>query len=295
MCFMNDKLILTGHSFHKSGDDIIRVYHQETGEIIREWTKCHGFSCVAVIEVEGREKVLEGCSKCKVIRGYDLNHPEDIHTILHEGIRPSLMSKWWRDSEEIMVFEEAEEEKRIKLFQYRDHQLHLDEQFPVWLDDIAEICYSKSSGNIIFLHDNKKSVTGFPLGMKHQIAWQYTNTQSGSCINDIAILPDGQVCAVINYMKVYILDSKKGSFLYKLPDSEHLELGSIWAVATCYCSRQQKLAIKHGKPEETQITCYRVESTQPPGAQPVQAAAPFESDHYININTISESYSEETS
>ena len=276
MYYINNKLIVTSHSFSKSKQDFMRVYHQETGELLLELPRCHASSCVVALEIQGKEHVLEGCSICQMIRGYELQEATGNPRVLLKGIRPSHMNKW-TDSDAIMVFEE--ELKFINLLQYSAHQFHIvGKKFPVWLHNIAEICYSKCSPYAVFLHNNKKTVSAVVLGTS-QIAWQHTKT--GSFINDIATLPDGQICTVINYKKFCVLDPKYGAILYTLPDSEHLKLGVVYSVATCYSNNQQRLAIQHGKPEDTRISCYKVKSTQPPK---VKSKKPLPRDYGNHIN-----------
>ena len=333
MYYVNNKLIVTSHSFSKSKQDFMRVYHQDTGELLLELPRCHASSCVVALEIQGKEHVLEGCSICQIIRGYELQEATGNPRVLLKGIRPLadlrggardapppgvqilsfLCSFWqknckiiavlgvgapssgkswirhcrpshmnkWTNSDAIMVFEE--ELKFINLLQYSAHQFQIvGKKFPVWLHNIAEICYSKCSPYAMFLHNNKKIVSAVVLGTS-QIAWQHTKT--GSFINDIATIPDGQICTVINYKKFCVLDPKNGAILYTLPDSEHLKLGVVYSVATCYSNNQQRLALQHGKPEDTRISCCKVKSTQPPKVKS-KKPLPWDYGNHINMGEL---------
>ena len=261
--------------------DMMRVYHQETGDMLLELPRCHASSCVVALEVQGKEHILEGCSTCHMIRGYDLQEGTGTHRVLLKGIRPSHINKW-TDRDAIVVFEE--ELQFINLLRYSADQFHIvGRKFPVRLHGIAEICYSRCSPFVMFLHDNKKTVSAIAPGTS-QIAWQHT--KPGCFINDIATLPDGQVCIVVNYTKLCVLDPRNGTILHTLPGSEHLKLGVVYSVATCYTNNnQQKLAIQHGKPEDTQISCYKVKSTLPPRAKPTKPSS-FDFEYHINVEDL---------
>ena len=214
-----------------------------------------------------------------MIRGYDLQEGIGTHKVLLNGIRPSHINKW-TNRDAIVVFEE--ELQSLNLLRYSADQFHIVRRnFPVRLHGIAEICYSKCPF-VMFLHDNKKTVSAI-VPETSQIAWQYS--QTGSFFNDIATLPDGQVSVVVDYKKLCVLDPKNGTILHTLPGSEQLKLGVIYTVATCYSNNQQKLAIQHGKPEDTRISCYKVKSTLPPRAKPTNPLS-FDSEYHINVEEL---------
>ena len=211
------------------------------GEIdnpVKEWVTCHLFLSMNQFEINGKEYLLEGCSICKVIRGYNL--PQIESKIFCEGISPDAMCQGPDGT--ILVFDS--EIKSLKQLGYCDGQFLLVKQFPVERVDVHSLCFV--DGIVIVIYRDLKTLTGFHFPSR-QVAWQHNYSQLDSSsqfttiFQQILTLPDGRVC-IFTIDEVFALNPVDGTILYKL-DLLSFQGSSIRTVATCCNGNQQKLAI----------------------------------------------------
>ena len=232
-CYVKDKLVITlylsGKAIHKT-----IVYDEE--KLVQEGEEpCSLPTSVMEFQIDGKEYLLQGCSICKIIRGYEL--PKTNSKILFEGIFPNAMCKGPDGT--IFVFDNTH--KSLIQLRYCDGQFHLAQEFCMKCADVHSLCFSKNCGLVIALHSDRKTLTGFhfPTG---QVTWKDREIQTGSSpqVQSILVLPDGRVC-IFTHEEVFALNPVNGAFLYTL---HHFHEPIITqAIAACYNGNQQKLAI----------------------------------------------------
>ena len=229
MCYVDRFIVMLRSISFESNNDTIRVYQEHIGDIVKEWGRCHVSSSFLPFETEGKRYLLEGCSICHVIRGYDI--PQFVQNILCEHISPCLMCMGPGSS--IFVFQRGH--RCLEQMRYSRGKFQLDDLIAWELQNMVGMCFSQKNGIIIVLHDDMKTITGFHLDTK-QVTWQHTEIQFGfpsqalDIIKDVSSLPDGRVC-IYNHKNVFALDPRDGVIMYKLLDFD--VPGIIWTMATC--------------------------------------------------------------
>ena len=252
MYYINSNPVM--HAHHQEKDTYKTKVYDETGKLVKEWEPCHALSSMIGFEIHGKEYLLEGCTVCETIRGYQFSLTKC--KILRSHVSPKSMCK--RPDGTILVFDRIQ--KDIKQLSFSRAQLHLAAQFSAQLEDVCGLCYSDKLGLAILLHSDGKAVTGINLATG-KIAWQHTEIRLGSSPlgftpYDVVMLPDGMVCA-FSYKEIFALDPTNGTILYQLLDLKDKNI--TWAVATCEKGNQQKLAIAHA----TELSIYEIPSRAP--------------------------------
>ena len=245
-------IIITGHCTDETYFKMVKVFHKETGVVLKEFKKCHATSSLMPFEIEGKEYLLEGCALCQVIRGYQFLDADS--TILKEDIQPIFLFK---GPQRTVLSYDTECISILQLAQSHD-QFNLVRQVSIVLEDVQNVCYSSKDDIVIALHSDGKTITGFHLATE-QIAWQHSEIQFDSPprvvdqMNNIAILPDGRTC-LFNDNKMYALNAENGTILSTVLDHENF--WRLWAVSTYSTGDHRKLAIAHSAMEEVMISIY---------------------------------------
>ena len=262
MCFVNGSPVVTGHPYGKS-TYTTKVY-DDRGILLKEWEPCHALACIMGFSIHGHEYLLESCTNCEMIRGYEF--PQTECKILCKRISANAMCKGPDGT--ILVLHS--EQKGIKQFHFSQGQFHLVEQFSVELVDPCSLCYSDQFA--ILLHNDGKTFTGMNLATG-EVTWRKTenqlspSTQVPKKLRDIVTLPDGRIC-IYTQKDIFAVDPKDGTVLCHLI---HLkDKGIIRGVAASHNSNQQILAIA----QYTEISVYQI---------PFQ---PCETYHYLLLKDI---------
>ena len=208
------------------------------------------------LEIMGKEFLLEGCPKCKLIRAYEF--PDGTVTVLWEDISPTTMCKGPDGS--ILVFDE--EKKSVLQMDRAGIKFHTSYSFG--RENVFKMGYS--DGTVVILEGDRNVLTGVRLetGL---VAWQIKDIQFGPQSQDVnnlqntLTLPDERICVFSN-RKLFVLDPKDGTILYTLLDSEQLKLGTIWEIANSCSEIENIFAILHGELQHTKITCYKLTPSQ---------------------------------
>ena len=244
MCYINGNLVMRTAK-------TIRVYHEESGNILNEWKRCH-WSHLMAFKLHRKEYLLEGCVDCKLIRGYESPETSSSYKIFKEDVTPNAMCKGPKGT--ILVLEEHS----IKQLSFSDGQFNLKNTFSFKLENIKNTCYCEKYGIVVVLHTDRKSLTGVRLATG-EVVWKCTEITFGSpakillCFQDILTIPDGRICT-FHFDKLFVLDPKNGTIRHELFSCEGP--GCIWNVATRNNGFQQRFAIKHGILEQTQISVH---------------------------------------
>ena len=250
MCYVNGNIVICGFT-----PKTIRLYHEETGKPLQEWNTCHIFPYLMVFEIEGIEQLLEGCTTCKVIRGYESNETSSSRKILYEDIVPSAMCQGPNNT--VLVLEKK---SSIKQLRYSEGCFNLVHKFSYEFATVSNMCYCEKYGNVVLVHNNQTTLTGVALATG-EVVWKHTEIQFGSPpkvlnqLKDVLTIPDGRIC-ISALGELFVLDSKDGSIKYKLFCLEGH--GCIWCIATCKNGYQQRLAFHHGGVEQTSISLYNI-------------------------------------
>ena len=258
MCFVKGFLVVTGRPYGKCAYKT-KVY-DERGTLLKEWEPCHAKACIMGFSVHGKEYLLESCTICQMIRGYEF--PQIECKVLCERISANAMCKGPDGTILVLHWEQ----KGIKQFRFSQGQFHLVKQFPMEFADAHSLCYSGQFA--ILLHKDTKTFTGINLATG-EVVWQKTEIQfsSSNKFRDILTLPDGRICIFTN-KEIFALDPKDGTILCNLSDLK--DKGMIRAVSTSHNSNQQILAIA----QYTEISVYQI---------PFQ---PCETYHYLSLQDI---------
>ena len=123
MCYVNGNIVMGG--VHPK---TIRVYHEGTGRVLNEWNSCHTYPCLLMFETEGKEYLLECCTLCKVIRGYE--SPETTYSckIMYEHTGHITLICKGPTGTILLV-----EQKSVKQLGYSDGKFHHASDFSVHL------------------------------------------------------------------------------------------------------------------------------------------------------------------
>ena len=246
MCFVKDSLVVTGNPYGKNTYKT-KVY-DDRGALLKEWEPSHALACIMSFSIHGRDYLLESCTTCEMIRGYEF--PQTESKILCEGIFANAMCNGPDGT--ILVLHS--EQKVIKQFNFSQGQFHLAEQFSMEFLDPHSLCYSDPFA--ILLHNDKETFTGTNLGTG-EVTWQNTEIQLSSPthvpkkLRDIVTLPDGRIC-IYTQKEIFAVDPKDGTVLCHLLRLK--DEGIIRGVAASLNNNLQILAIA----QYTEISVYQI-------------------------------------
>ena len=250
MCYVNSNLVMSGVAL-----DTIRVYHEETSNLLNEWKSCHVIPCLMVFEMEGKEYLLEGCKLCKVIRGYESPEISSNYKTLYEDAVPSVMCQGPMST--VLVLEEI---NSIKQLLFSEGRFNLVNEFPNELENIRIMCYCEKNEIVVALHKNQKTLTGIALATG-EVVWKHTEIQFGSPtkVSDycygVFIISNERIC-IFNLRELFVLDPKDGTIKTKIFSFEGS--GWIWNIATRNNGLQQIFAFQHGSSEQTEISLCKI-------------------------------------
>ena len=127
---------------------------------------------------------------------------------------------------------------------------------------VAGMCYT-DAGGIVVVFERRDGVVITEVSLAtRKVAWQLRKSEFAS---EILTLPDGNVCVVVNYSGLFVLDPAKRVIVNSLVDAG--SLGRIWRVATHSGCQYNSLAILHNAMEQTHVTSYRLSHHYVPAAR----------------------------
>ena len=271
MCYVNGNLVI-GFAAH-----IIKVYQGETGSVLYKWKWCHSTPRLMQFEAEGKEYLLEACTTCCEIRGYEFPMSSCSNKTFFEHIFPSVMCKGSDGT--ILVFDRN---NVIKHLRFSGEQFHLVDTFSFELEHVNKMCYCEKYGIVVVLHTDRKSLTGVMLATG-QVAWKKADIKFGSTVldsfKDVLTIPDGRVC-IIDLWSLFVLDPKDGTFMYKLFDIKGS--GWIWKFATGNSGFHQRFVIENGELREKQLSVYNL---LPERCLPLRSITSDETNSKTNENS----------
>ena len=250
MCYVNGNIVIRGFT-----PKTIRVYQEETGSVLNQWSTCHMFPRLITFQMEGKEYLLEGCRDCKVICSYESPETSSSYKTLCKDIVPYVMCQGPNNT--VLVLDEK---NTIKQLCFSGGRFNLVHKFSNELENVITMCYCEKNGIIVMIHTDKKSLTGVTLATE-EVVWKHTEIQFGSpakilsYFTDVFTISDGSIC-IFNLDELFVLDSKDGTIKYKL--FHYKGLGWIWSIATSNIGFQQRFAFHHGKLKQTQISLYKL-------------------------------------
>ena len=171
MCYVNGNLVRSIHGV--TGEKPIRVIHEETGSVLQEWNSCHVLRHLMVLQIKEKEYLLQGCTYCQVIRGYESPEASSNYKIFKKDIAPDAICKGPNGT--VLIFENSS----IKQFSFSDGYFHLADKFSFKLGNIRNMCYCEKYGIVIVLHEDRKSLTGVMLATG-EVVWMRNEITFGS-------------------------------------------------------------------------------------------------------------------
>ena len=249
MCYLNGNIVMAGFT-----PETIRVYHEKNGSVLNEWKSCHRLPRLMGFEVEGKEYLLESCTFCRVIRGYESPETSSSCKIFYEHTEHIAMMCKGPTGTLLLV-----EKKSIKQLRYSEEKFHLASEFSIKLEEVQDVCYYEKYGIVVVLHEDRETLTGVVLATG-QTAWR-TKIHYGSPakflahLKNVLIIPDGRVC-IFNSRKLVVMDPKNGTIMYELLDFTNS--GNIRKIVARTNGFQQIFAVHHrkGPLEETEISIF---------------------------------------
>ena len=251
MCYVNGNLVVSGVTL-----DTIRVYHEETGNLLNEWKSCRVFPRLMGFEVEGKEYLLEGCIGCGAIHAYQFPETSSNYKTFCEHISPSVMCKGPAGT--ILV---RECQKSIKQLRFSAGKFHPVHEFSFELVNVRNMCFCEKYGIVAMMnsdHSDRNTLTGVMLSTG-QIVWKHTEIKFGSPMKtleyskEVFTMVDGRIC-LFNLHKLFVLEPKDGTVKYEIHDST--SSGWIENIATRYNGNQQRFVITFTSEKETRISVY---------------------------------------
>ena len=248
MCYVNGNLVVSGVTL-----DTIRVYHEETGNLLNEWKSCQVFPRLMGFEVEGKEYLLEGCTGCGAIHAYQFPETSSNYKTFCEHISPSAMCKGPTGT--ILV---RECQKSIKQLRFSAGKFHLVHECSFELENVRNMCYCEKYGIVVMMQSDRSTLTGVMLSTGH-IVWKHTEYKFGSpprileYSKEVFTMVDGRI-SLFNLHKLFVLEPKDGAIKYEIHDST----GSGWIgnITTRNNGHQLRFAIRITSGKQTRVSVY---------------------------------------
>ena len=235
MCYINHNLAVSGLKSK------IKVFDEETGSVLHEWKSCHIAICLMAFESDGKEYLLEGCTLCEVIRGYELTETTHNFKTFCENVIPDVMCKG--PDSTILVLENN---KSVKQLRFSEGKFHPGE-FSFESNDVRDITFSGRHNIVLLLHQDKKNLTGIHIQTREVLLNSelqfHPLRRASEGIFNIFTLADGRVC-IVTVLKTFVIDPRTGTVKYQLYSKSHSPEGLLWTIASCYNGNQQRLSAK---------------------------------------------------